>query len=72
MKFSAVYIKSGKWYSAFIPELTGINSQGRSLEAAKKNLQEAVKDYCTANRKLNLRHIVDGQKEDVIRELFAI
>ncbi len=51
-RFTAVYRKEGKWWVAFVEELPGANSQGRSLESARKNLKEAVSLIIEANREL--------------------
>lgn len=40
-KFTASINKEGKWYVAHAVEL-GVVSQGKTIEDAKKNLQEAV------------------------------
>lgn len=41
---SAVIHKEGKWYVASAPD-TDVASQGRTVEEALKNLQEAVELY---------------------------
>ncbi|MDG6220870.1 MAG: type II toxin-antitoxin system HicB family antitoxin [Candidatus Thermoplasmatota archaeon] len=43
-KLSAVIHKEGKWYVSLCPELD-VASQGRTIEAAVKNLQEAAELY---------------------------
>lgn len=43
-KFTASFIKEGKWYVAYAVEL-GVVSQGRSIPEAQKNLREAVELY---------------------------
>jgi len=43
-KFSAVITKDGKWFASYCPEL-GVASQGRTKNAALKNLKEAVELY---------------------------
>ncbi|MEK7473706.1 MAG: type II toxin-antitoxin system HicB family antitoxin [Patescibacteria group bacterium] len=43
-KFTASIVKEGKWYVAHAVEF-GVASQGRTIEEAKKNLQEAVELY---------------------------
>lgn len=44
LKFTTTYHKEGKWYVAYCPEL-GVTSQGKTLEEAQKNIQEAVELY---------------------------
>ena len=41
-KFTAVYKKSGKWYSGWVEEIPGVNTQGKTLSEAKQNLKEAL------------------------------
>ena len=41
-KFTSIYKKTGDWYSAWVKEIPGINTQGKTLEEAKKNLEEAA------------------------------
>lgn len=43
-KSTAIIIKEGKWFVARSTEL-GVVSQGKTIEEAKKNLQEAVELY---------------------------
>ena len=41
-KFTAVYKKSGKWYSGWVEEIPGVNTQGKTLAETKTNLKEAL------------------------------
>ena len=65
MKLTAVYQKFPKGYVAFVEELPGANTQGKTLKEAKRNLIEAVDLVLEANRKLTEESLV-GQ--NVIRE----
>lgn len=51
-EFTAVYEKRGKWYIAYIEEIPGVNTQGKTLTEAKKNLKEALHLILEANREL--------------------
>lgn len=44
LEFSSVLTREGKWFVANCPELD-IVSQGKTIELALKNLQEAVELY---------------------------
>jgi predicted RNase H-like HicB family nuclease len=33
--------KHGKWYVAYVPEIPGVNAQGKTLAEARANLKEA-------------------------------
>ena len=65
MRLTAVYQKFPKGYVAFVEELPGANTQGKTLKEAKCNLIEAVDLVFEANRKLAEESLV-GQ--NVIRE----
>ncbi|MCL5674186.1 MAG: type II toxin-antitoxin system HicB family antitoxin [Candidatus Omnitrophica bacterium] len=52
MKLTAVYQKFSEEYVAFVEELPGANTQGKTLEEAKHNLIEAVNLVLEANREL--------------------
>jgi len=41
-QFTALYKKSGKWYSGWIEEIPGVNTQGKTLAETKQNLKEAL------------------------------
>ena len=67
-QFTAVYIKSGKWYVGYVEEIPGVNTQGKTLTAAKKNLREALEMVLQANR--DLAHRSHGKS--AIEEPIAI
>jgi len=41
-EFTAVYQKRGKWTIAWVEEVPGVNTQGRTFKEAKENLLEAL------------------------------
>ena len=51
-QFTAVYFKQGKWVVAYVEEIPGANTQGRTLTEAKRNLKEALALVLEANRTL--------------------
>ena len=65
LKLTAVFRKVPEGYIAFVEELPGANTQGKTLEEARSNLLEAVELVLEANRTLAEEEI--GQSE-VIRE----
>jgi len=69
MNFTAVYQKLPKGYVAFVEELPGANTQGKTLEEARANLIEAVQLILDANRQLSKESLA-GQ--NVIRESLRI
>lgn len=52
--FTAVYQKDGDWVIAYVEELPGANSQGRTLEEARENLREAVDLILCATKECKL------------------
>lgn len=66
--FTAVYQKSGKWWAAYVEELPGVNTQGKTIEEARENLQEALTMVLEANRELARRE----ESVDCIRENLAM
>lgn len=50
MKLTAVFKKVPEGYIGFVEELPGANTQGKTLEEAKANLQEAIAMIMEANR----------------------
>lgn len=41
-KITPIIRKSGSWYIAYIKEIPGVNTQGRTLAEARSNLREAL------------------------------
>ena len=68
MQLTAIFIKFPEGYTAFVEELPGANTQGETLEEARRNLAEAVRLVLEANRQLAEESLVG---EEVIRGPFA-
>ena len=49
---TAVYMKQDRWYVATVEEIPGVNTQGRTLAEAKRNLREALELVLETNRRL--------------------
>lgn len=64
-KFTAVFEQVGEWWIGYVEELSGANTQGRTLEETRENLREAVQLIIETNRELVRREAVG---EQVIRE----
>ncbi len=41
-KYTGVYKKQGRWFIAWVTEMPGANTQGRTLKEARDNLNEAL------------------------------
>ena len=69
LELTAAFRKVPEGYIGFVEELPGANTQGETLEEARRNLEEAVRMILEANREL-AREDLGGQ--EVIREPFQI
>lgn len=69
MQLTAVYKKFPQGYAAFVEELPGANTQGETLDEARRNLAEAVQLVIEANRQI-AEETLSG--EDVIRESLTL
>jgi predicted RNase H-like HicB family nuclease len=49
--YTAIYKKSGKYYSAWVQEIPGVNTQGRTKKEAECNLKEALEMVLAAREK---------------------
>lgn len=65
-QFTAVYLKRGKWYLGYVEEIPGVNTQGRTLTEAKRNLKEALVMVLEANRAIAHRAHTRGAIEEPI------
>jgi predicted RNase H-like HicB family nuclease len=68
-QFTAVFRRVPEGFIAFVEELPGANTQGRTIDEARANLQEAVALVLEANRTL-AQESAAGQ--DVIREPLTV
>lgn len=69
LTLTAVFQKMQGGYVAFVEELPGANSQGKTLAEARTNLGEAVRMVLEANRALAEEALAG---HEVIREPFAL
>ncbi|MDO8531628.1 MAG: type II toxin-antitoxin system HicB family antitoxin [Dehalococcoidia bacterium] len=68
-KFTAVFLRDGKWWIGYAEELPGANAQGKTLEEARESLREAVVLILEANRELTRRETLG---KDVLREELSV
>ena len=64
-----VFQKVPEGYVGFVEELPGANTQGKTLEETRANLEEAIVLVLEANRVLAEEQL---KGQDVIRELIAL
>ena len=67
MKLTAVYIPSGGMFAAWIVEIPGVTTQGKTKEEARANLREALELINSWSRDEDL---AEYPGVDVIREEF--
>ena len=65
-EFTAVIGKDGDWYIAYCPEIPVANGQGRTVQACKENLAEAISLILQDRREDALRGVpVDALKDTI-------
>ncbi len=52
-KVTRITRKSSGWYIAYIKEIPGVNTQGRTLAETRENLKEALQLILEENRRLH-------------------
>lgn len=65
LELTAVFRKVPEGYAALVEELPGANTQGATLDEARRNLREAVELTFEANRALSKADLAGSE---VIRE----
>jgi predicted RNase H-like HicB family nuclease len=65
-EFTAVIEKRGKWYVAWIEEVPGVNTQGRTLAEVRRNLKDALEGILALNREMASKE--KEKAEEVRRE----
>jgi predicted RNase H-like HicB family nuclease len=54
-KLTLVIQNRGRWYIAFVKDVPGVNTQGRTLALGGRNLDEAVALVIATNRELSFK-----------------
>ena len=55
--YTAIYKKSGKYYSAWVLEVPGANSQGKTKAEAESNLKEALELVLAARENIFAKNL---------------
>lgn len=63
-EFTAVIEKKGRWYVAWVEEIPGANTQGKTLAEARRNLKEALQLILEQNRLLSKSSV--GARREVV------
>ena len=64
-EFTAIYQKKGGWTVAWIEEIPGVNTQGRTRKEAKENLKEALQLILETNHALTVGRAVQVRRESL-------
>ena len=67
-EFTAIIEQDGEWYIAYCPEIPGANGQGKTKDAARENLAEAIALILEDRREAGLR----GVPPEAIRETVTV
>jgi predicted RNase H-like HicB family nuclease len=65
-QFTAVIEKNGRWYVAYVEEIPGVNTQGRTLAEARRNLREAIHLILATNRELAAKALCPEPRRESI------
>ncbi len=69
LAFTAVYFQASSGYVGFIEELPGVNSHGRTLQEARKTLQQLAVVVFDEERR-GTEELIAGK--EVVRESFLV
>lgn len=69
-QLTAVYENRGDWIIAYLEEIPGVNTQGKTKEEARANLEDALMEFLEANRELAKRDM--SGRSDITEEAFAL
>lgn len=67
--YTAIYKKTKSGYVAWIEEIPGVNTQGKTKKAAAANLRDALREFISARRLLTRR---EYPKASLTRESLEI
>jgi len=65
-QFTAVIEKRGRWYVAYVEEVPGVNTQGKTLAEARRNLKEALRLVLEVNRELASKERATASRREPI------
>ena len=69
-EFTAIIEKRGDWYIGYVEEISGVNTQGKTIEEVRENLKEALKLIMEANKSLVEKEL--RGKTEIIREPIVV
>jgi predicted RNase H-like HicB family nuclease len=66
MKLTAAYKQMGDWWAAWVEEIPGVNTQGKTLEEARENLKDALRMVVEAKRELSEKEHEPTRREELV------
>ena len=66
-EFTAVIERDDDWYISYCPEIPEANGQGRTIDAARENLAEAITLVLEFRRENGLRGVPSNAILDTVR-----
>jgi len=63
--YTGVFTKKGRWILAWIEEIPGVNTQGRTMKEARENLREALSLVLEENRAISVRKHAQAHREKI-------
>jgi predicted RNase H-like HicB family nuclease len=69
MAFTAIFLEVPEGYVGFVEELPGANTQGATLDEARRNLKESLRLVLEANKRFAEKEITNKR---VIREKIEV
>lgn len=69
-QLTAVYEQDGDWVMAYLEEIPGVNTHGKTKDEARANLEDALTEFLAANRDMARRNI--SGRADLVEETFVL
>ncbi len=71
-EFTGIYQKRGNRYIAWIEEIPGVNTQGRTKKEVRENLKEALELILSANHSISQKRLGPKVKSQLLKEPIRI
>ena len=66
MKLTAAFKKVDDWWAAWVEEIPGANTQGKTIEEARENLKDALRMVLEANKELSEKEQEATTREELV------
>jgi predicted RNase H-like HicB family nuclease len=65
-EYTAVFKKKGKWIAAWVEEIPGVNTQGKTMKEARENLRDALGLVLEENKRFAAEEYPNSQREILV------